>query len=140
MKLLLSILCGITLLSSVIAGDGAALTNKPPAGDPTPFVPIHKSIPPIPAIPPNTTPSIRYVMVTNFVYQCEYQTNAANAVITEFRTVNATNYVPRYPKLLYIQPMFSETAGGDPTPLGKELVFKIGDATNGFYSAELRIE
>ena len=80
------------------------------------------------------------IMVTSYVYRVEYATNTANAVITEFRTVDATNYVPRYPKMLYVQPLFRESLTNEWQELGTELIYKLGDSRSGFYSAKLRIE
>jgi len=80
------------------------------------------------------------IIVTQFVMGVEYQTNAAHGSIMEFQYVPITNYVPRYPRLLYAQLMLQESLNGEKVPLGAPLAFKLGDAEKGFYTVELTIE
>jgi len=80
------------------------------------------------------------ITVTQFVMAVEYQTNAAHGSIMEFQTVYVTNYVPRFPKQLYIQPTMCETVDGEYKAFGNEIIIKLHDTQTGFYSVKLRIE
>lgn len=105
---------------------------------PIPYAPIHIGGPPE---PPESI-SNKVVVLKQYIYRVEYQTNAAHTVVTEYRTINVTNYVPRYPKLLYAQLKFTEDLMETNAweEIGIPMAFKLGDTTNGFYTVQLRIE
>ena len=125
---------GVTLAMEIRGLEDYAESTAPPspALPPLRFPPAH--------FPPPPGSDINYLIVTQFVMGVEYQTNAAHSSIMEFQTVYTTNYTPRYPKILYVQATFSETVDGEYDDMGQEMAFKLADATNGFYSARLRIE
>ena len=126
----------------------------PPDGDPIPkehllelqgitnlpYVPPAPLPPPPPPSTPYDTSNYHYYVVTSYVYKVEYATNTANKIITETRTVDVPIYIERYPKLLYVQPLFRESLTNEWQELGTELIYKLGDSRSGFYSARLRIE
>jgi len=143
--------------SAILASSNLTLLSPdpdliPPEGDPIPkehlleilgitnipYAPVSIALPTPPPMPEFS--DTVFIVYTATVYAVEYQTNVANGVITETRTVDATNYVPRYPKMFYIQPQFKEALTDEWQNLGMEHIYKLGDSTNGFYSAKLRIE
>ena len=74
-----------------------------------------------------------------FVYDVEVVTNADLKVYAIYKA-NVTNYVERYPKLLYVQVTTRTSMTNEWSDLGEPLIFKLGDFQQGFYSAKVWIE
>lgn len=104
-------------------------------GDP-PYVP---SSPPQPVVTSNGVSSVGE-QVNYYIYACEYQTNGVNEVVREFQTINVTNEVNGFRKVLVMRVWERESLTNDWVFSGQEFLMKLGTNATGFYKVEAVFE
>ena len=104
-------------------------------GDP-PYVP---DVPPSPVFIAGGGSSVGE-QVNYYIHAVEYQTNGVNEVVREIQTINVTNEVNGFRKMLVLRVWERETLTNDWMFSGQEFLMKLGTNATGFYKVEAVIE
>jgi hypothetical protein len=102
-----------------------------------PYIP--RSNPPLPVMTDTGEWTTGNLVVTNWVYMCEYQTNV-HGFVTETRIVTVTNTVDAQQKMLAVRiERATDLVAGDWAAIGATQYYTL-DGSNGTFRARLEIK